>query len=91
MKQKVGPGIVVAAVVVLVLFLGWYGWRMFAPPSAREGSNPYSHMPASMGGSKAAGMASYKNGPPSSSGGAPAGSPYANAPANSQASSGSGP
>ena len=41
LKQQIGPGIVAAIVVVVVLILGVLAWRTFQSPSASSGPNPY--------------------------------------------------
>lgn len=76
MNKEVSPAMIVAAIVVLVLFLVFLGWHFLRGPAARAGSNPYEHMPA---GIKNPGAPTYQNGPPSTEG-APGGSPYANMP-----------
>ncbi len=41
MQQKASPAVIAAAIVVLVAFIGWYGFRNLAKPSA--GTNPYAN------------------------------------------------
>ncbi|MCW3099433.1 MAG: hypothetical protein JWL77_5051 [Chthonomonadaceae bacterium] len=62
MKEKANPAIVAAAVVLLVLIIGFMGWKFLGPGSkGGSGSNPYGtstsggppsqYMPHSDGGS----------------------------------------
>ena len=52
MKEKASPAVIAAVVVVMVLLIGFLGWKFLGPGSHDSGQNPYGNMTG-------------KNGPPS--------------------------
>jgi hypothetical protein len=45
-QNKVSPAVISVAVVVILLIVGYFAWRVLAPPSATEGgTNPYTSRP----------------------------------------------